>query len=328
MMKVLLLGGTHFLGRHLVESALRSGHDVTLFNRGKTAPGLFPKSVELRGDRDGNLDALHGRNWDVVIDTSGYVPRVVRASAELLRPHVGRYVFVSSISVYADFDQEGMDEEFPVGEVEDAATEDVAAFYGPLKALSEAAVQEVYGNDAFIIRPGLIVGPHDPTDRFTYWVRRFGRGDDVLVPGSPARRVQFIDARDLADWMVRAVESGVVGIYNATGPAHPLTMGELVKTLQSAIPNAGRPVWVNEDFLAQHQVEEWTELPLWISEAAGWPGFMAVSIERALGTGLAFRPLTDTIRDTWQWDRDRMEPMKAGMGPEREKALLTEWFQR
>ncbi len=327
-MKVLILGGTHFLGRHLVQSALRSGHQVTLFNRGKTAPGLFPEAEELHGDRDGDLNALRGGSWDVAIDTSGYVPRVVQASAEVLRPQVGRYVFVSSISVYANFDREGMDEEWPVGQVADPTTEDVQAFYGPLKALSESAVREVYGNDALIVRPGLIVGPHDPTDRFTYWVRRFGRGGNVLVPGARDRRVQFIDARDLADWMMRTTESSVVGTYNATGPHYRLTMGEFVTALQSALPGTSRPVWVNEDFLAQHQVAEWSELPLWISDAVGWPGFLAVSVERALGAGLVFRPLTETIRDTWEWDHQRTEPKKAGMKPEREDALLAEWFQR
>ncbi len=324
-MKVLILGGTHFLGRHLVESALRRGHRVTLFNRGLTAPGLFSGVEEIYGDRDGSLVALNGRSWDVAIDTSGYVPRVVRASAEFLRPHVGRYVFVSSISVYANFDKEGMDEEFPVGQLADAAIEDVQAFYGPLKALSEGAVQSVYGSDSFIVRPGLIVGPHDPTDRFTYWVRRFARGGNVLVPGTPDRRVQFIDARDLADWMMRGTESGLAGIYNVTGPSQPLTMGQLVMTLQSAIPSSGRPVWVNENFLVQHHVAEWSELPLWTT---GLPGFMAIGIQGALRAGLEFRPLVETIRDTWEWDRARIAPMKAGMEPQREDALLAEWSRR
>lgn len=327
-MRILILGGTQFLGRHLVDSALRAGHQVTLFNRGKTAPGLFPDVEELHGDRDGQLHALRGRTWDAAIDTSGYVPRVVRASAELLRPRVGLYVFVSSISVYANFDREGIDEEYPVGQLEDPSVEDVMAFYGPLKALSEKAVRAVYGKRALIIRPGLIVGPHDPTDRFTYWVRRFCRGGDILVPGKPERLVQFIDARDLADWMIRAAESNVVGVYNATGPASPLTMGAFVTDLQSAIPGSGHPVWVEEDFLAQHQVADWIEMPLWISEATLWPGFMDVGIERALGAGLTFRRVGETIRDTWTWDQTRTGPMKAGMEAEREDKLLVEWFRR
>lgn len=324
-MKILVLGGTHFLGRHVVQSALQSGHQVSTFNRGKTAPGLFPEVEELYGDREGALDILRGRNWDVVIDTSGHTPRVVRASAELLRPLVGRYVFVSSISVYANFDREGIDESYPVAQMEGAAIEDAAAVYGPLKALAEAALRAVYGNDALIVRPGLIVGPHDPTDRFTYWVHRFGRGGDVLMPGSPDRQVQFIDARDVAEWMIGAATSGVAGVYNVTGPARPLTMGQFAAALQSAMGDAGRPVWVAEEFLAKHQVAEWTELPLWISEAVGWPGFLTVNIDQALGRGLTFRPLIETIRDTHRWNRRRTEPMKAGMASDRERALLAEW---
>lgn len=327
-MRILILGGTHFLGRHLVDVALKLGHQVTLFNRGKTAPGLFLNVEELHGDRDGPLDALGGRTWDVVIDPSGYVPRVVRASAELLISQVPRYVFVSSISVYAEFDVEHIDETYPVGQVADQGTEDVSAFYGPLKALSEEVVQHIYGGHALIVRPGLIVGPHDPTDRFTYWVRRFSQGGDVLVPGTPGRRIQYIDVRDLAGWIIRAATSSVMGVYNATGPAAPLTMEQWVDAIRQAIPGAGRPLWVDENFLAKHEVEEWSELPLWISEETGWPGFMAVSMERAIRAGLSFRPLVETIHDTWEWDRGRTGPMVTGMEPGREASLLAEWSKQ
>ncbi len=327
-MKILILGGTKFLGRHLVDAALADGHNVTLFNRGKTNPGLFPGVEQLHGDRDGNLDALAKGAWDVVIDTSGYVPRVVRASAELLRARTKKYVFISSISVYADFDVEDIDENYPVGQVDDPTTEDVQAFYGPLKALCEQAVQDVYGDQALIIRPGLIVGPNDPTDRFTYWVRRFGQGGDVLVPGRPQRLQQFIDVRDLAEWTVRAAVSPLTGVFNATGPAERFTMGELVQEIQATVPGAGHPVWVDEEFLAQHEVVEWSEMPLWIAESHGWLGFEAANIDRAKQAGLTFRPVADTVRDTWAWDKDRAGAMVAGMDGKREADLLKEWAQR
>lgn len=327
-MKILILGGTKFLGRHLVDAALADGHDVTLFNRGKTNPGLFPGVEQLHGDRDGNLEALANGTWDVVIDTSGYVPRVVRASAELLKPRTKKYVFISSISVYADFDVEDIDENYPVGQVDDPTTEDVQAFYGPLKALCEQAVQDVYGDQALIIRPGLIVGPNDPTDRFTYWVRRFGQGGDVLVPGRPQRLQQFIDVRDLAEWTVRAAVSPLTGVFNATGPAERFTMGELVQEIQATVPGAGKPVWVGEEFLAQHEVAEWSEMPLWIAESHGWPGFEAANIDRAKQAGLTFRPVAETVRDTWVWDKDRAGAMVAGMDAKREADLLKEWAQR
>ncbi len=216
-MKILVLGGAHFLGRHVVEQARHRDHTVTLFNRGQTAPGLFPDVEELHGDRDGGLDALRGRHWDAVIDTSGYVPRIVRQSAELLASFVSRYLFVSSISVYADFHRTHIDETYPVGQVDDKTTEDVGQFYGPLKALCEQVVEAVYGERAVIVRPGLIVGPYDPTDRFTYWVRQFARGSHVLVPGSPDRPVQLIDGRDLASFMIDLLENRDSGVFNATG---------------------------------------------------------------------------------------------------------------
>lgn len=236
-MKLLILGGTKFLGRYLVDAALAAGHQVTLFNRGKTNPELFPHVEQRHGDRDGDLGALSEGIWDVVIDTSGYVPRVVRASAELLRPRTAKYVLISSVSVYADFAIQNIDEDYPVGQVNDPTTEDISEFYGPLKALCEKAVQDVYRDQALIIRPGLIVGPNDPTDRFTYWVRRFAQGGDVLVPGRPERRQQFIDVRDLAEWVLWTAASSLTGVFNATGPAQRFTMGELVKDIRPRRPS-------------------------------------------------------------------------------------------
>lgn len=284
-----------FLGRHLVEAALSRQHQITLFNRGSRQE-LYPEVEQLTGDRDGDLDALKGRTWDVVFDTSGYVPRVVGQSAALLRDAAQRYVFVSSVSVYDNFDTVGIQEEYPVGRLTDESSEDINADYGPLKALSERAVQSVFADRSMIVRPGLIVGPYDPTDRFTYWVRRFSEGAPVLVPGRPNRPIQYIDARDLAFWMVHLAEAQIGGVVQATGPVPPITMEALVDALQM-LPGSGHPVWVSESFLRDHEVQEWSELPLWLSEATGWPGFMTVDVSRAISFGLTFRPLAETLRD-------------------------------
>lgn len=333
-MRVLILGGTQFLGRHLVDAALEGGHEVTLFNRGQTNPELYFEVEKLRGDRDGGLNALRGRNWDAVIDTSGHVPRLVNQSVELLRDAVGHYTFVSSISVYADFSHVGIDENAPVGTLNDETTENVSEYFGALKALCEQRVQSGFGNRGLIVRPGLIVGPHDPTDRFTYWVRRFSRGGEVLVPESSHASIQFIDVRDLAQWMMRCIEGDVTGVYNATGPDYKLTMGGFAEELERIIPNAGRAHWVSEEFLLAKGVREFSELPLWISERTNWPGFMTVDVQRAIRQGLSFRPLEQTILDTLGWDQTRQLGQQStrlhavrdvGMSSEREIRLLQEW---
>jgi 2'-hydroxyisoflavone reductase len=325
-MRILILGGTEFLGRHLVEAALAKGHEVTLFNRGKTNPHLFPDVEKLRGDRDGNLDVLRGRHWDAVIDPSGYVPRIVRQSVQLLEDAVGHYTFVSSISVYADFSRVGMDENASVGKLDDETNEDVN-FYGPLKALCEREVQSVFGERALMIRPGLIVGPYDPTDRFTYWVRRFSQDGEVLVPGRRDRPIQFIDVMDLAKWMITMVERRSNGIFNATGPKEKFTMEEFVRELENSIPLSGRATWVSEDFLWDKGVKEWTELPLWISDRKNYPGFLTINVNRAIAHGLTFRPLPQTIMETLRWDQTRPQEtaLKAGMSRKRESELLRDW---
>lgn len=323
-MRILILGGTEFLGRHLIENALSKGHDVTLFNRGQTNPELFAQIEKLRGDRDGNLEALRGRRWDVAIDTSGYLPRVVRQSAELLVAAVDHYTFVSSISVYADFSKVGMDENAQAGTLGDEASEDASMFYGPLKALCEQEVQLLFGERALVVRPGLIVGPYDPTDRFTYWVRRFSQGGDVLIPGRQEQPVQFIDARDLAQWMIAMAEHRKGGGFNATGPNYLLTMSDFVATLEASISAGATAVWAPEKFLLEEGVKEWTELPLWISDRANWPGFLTINVNRAIQHGLTFRPLQETIRDTFQWDQTRRKDivLKAGISREKETELL------
>ena len=272
-MRLLVLGGTKFLGRHAVAYALAQGHDVTTFTRGRTNPDLFPEAERLTGDRDGDLDALRGRDWDAVIDTSGYVPDVVRQSAELLRDAVARYVFVSTISVYGDPEEE----------------------YGANKLACERVVEVVYGERSTRVRPGLIVGPYDPTDRFTYWPRRLAAGGDVLAPGDPAQPVQIIDARDLAAWLVDVALHGPSGTFDATG--YRTTLGELLEQLRGD----ANLVWVDAQRVRDAGVEPWMELPLWLPED-GWP-LMERDVSAAVAAGLRFRPLEETARDTLAWDR-------------------------
>lgn len=329
-MRLLILGGTAFLGRHLVEAARAGGHHVTLFNRGLTNPGLFPEIEQLHGDRDGGLDVLSGATWDAVIDTSGYLPRVVRQSAEFLQNVAAHYIFISSVSVYKDFTVQGIGEEYPTTALEDEHSEEVARDYGALKARCEQVVASYFPNHSLIVRPGLIVGPHDPTDRFTYWVRRFAAGGQILVPGRRDRPVQFIDARDLADWTIRMAEAGTVGVYNATGPNQSASMADLVAALQTLSKTAS-PVWIDDEtFLVNRGVEEWSDLPLWLADATGWPGFLTVDTHRARKRGLRSRPLVETAAATAAWDqgRDPAVPLKAGLSPERERQLLAAWFDQ
>ena len=309
-MRLLLLGGTQFVGRTIAEQALAGGDEVTLFHRGQTNPELFPDSEHVLGDRDGGLGALGTGKWDAVIDTCGYYPRLVRDSARLLRDRVGRYVFVSSVSVYADV-SDGANEESPVGTVDDETTEDLGAEherYGPLKALCEREVEQVFGDRALVVRPGLIVGPHDPTGRFTYWPHRLARGGEILAPGPPDRRVQFIDVRDLAGWILHMVDVGSGGVFNATGTG--VTWSDLL--------GGGAVTWVSDAFLVGHGVGEWMELPLWIADPA-WTGMHRIDVSRAITAGLVFRPLRDTIQATLT-GAETVDGV--GLDPEREAELL------
>ena len=299
-MKLLVLGGTKFLGRHVVAHALDEGHEVTTFTRGETNPGLFPDAEHLRGNRDGDLDALHEETWDGAVDTSGYVPRIVRQSAELLRDAVQRYVFVSSISVYADFSGP-VDEATPVAQLEDPDTEEILPNYGALKAACERVVEEVYGDRSARVRAGLIVGPYDPTDRFTYWPRRIAAGGDVLAPGDPDAPTQFVDSRDLAAWLVQLALHGPGGVFNATGPAERLTMRELFERARDALGSDANFVWVDDESVLAAGIEPWSELPLWLPRTE-YAGMARADISRALAAGLTFRPLEETVRDTYEWD--------------------------
>jgi 2'-hydroxyisoflavone reductase len=299
--KLLVLGGTKFLGRHTVDAALAAGHEVTIFTRGQTNPDLFPEVDRLYGNRDGELDALRGGRWDGIVDTSGYVPRIVRQSAELLRDVAGRYVFVSTISVYADF-AHPVTEDTPVARLEDPHTEAVTEHYGALKAACEDVVAEIYGDRGARVRAGLIVGPYDPTDRFTYWPRRIAAGGDVLGPGDPGAPVQFVDARDLGAWLVSLALEGPGGVFNATGPGEPLTLAALLARTRDAIGADANIVWLDDDTILSAGVRPWMELPLWLP-GEDYAGMARADIGRALAAGLTFRPLEETVLDTLVWDR-------------------------
>src|SRR5579863_3582545 len=291
-MRILVIGGTRFLGRHLVEAALERGHDVTLFNRGKTNADLFPSVTKLRGDRDSDLSVLQGRTWDITIDTCGYVPRVVSASAQALARSTKLYVFISSISVYAEFATPPINESSPVATMADETVEEVTnETYGPLKVLCERAAERAMPGRVLQIRPGYIVGSHDPTDRFTYWPYRVAHGGEVAVPGDPEAPVQFIDVRDLTEWIVRMSEAGRTGTYNATGPASKLTMQRFLQACKDVTRSDARFTWLSEPFIAEHHLE--ANFPIWTpSEAVN---FATVDCARAIADGLSFRPLEDTI---------------------------------
>lgn len=329
-MKILVLGGTVFLGRGIVEAAVAQGHEVTLFNRG-TNPQVFPQVEQLLGDRDGNLTALEGRQWDVVIDTCGYVPRLVRYTAELLRDVVQQYIFISTVSVYADTGLIGLHEESELGRtLADPTSEKVTGeSYGPLKVLCEELVTEIYGpGRSLILRPGLIVGPHDPTDRFTYWPYRLAHQSQTLIPGRPERPIQFIDVRDIGDFTIHALTQKLSGVYNLVGPAAPLPMGELVAICQKSFDHPAEPIWMPEQFLLEQGVEPWSQLPFWFPEDdPERRGLFQVSNAKAVAAGLTFRPVAQTVQDTLAWanTRSKEHVWRVGLTPEREKELITLW---
>lgn len=324
-MRILIIGGTRFLGRHLVESALERSHEVTLFNRGKSNPDLFPHLETIVGDRERDVNKLEGRIWDAVIDTCGYVPRIVRLSAEVLKNNVGRYVFISSISVYANYRKIGINESDPVGRMEDETVEEITGeTYGPLKALCEQAVQEIYEERALIIRPGLIVGSHDPTDRFTYWPVRVARGGDVLAPEKPDAPVQIIDVRDLSDFIIRLIQENASGVYNATGPDYGLTLGKLLEVSKQVSGSDANFRWASVDFLNQNKVEPWSDMPAWVPDDEEGAGFSRVDVSKAIRDGLRFRPLEETVRDTLDWAKTRPvnHEWRAGLTAEREAQVF------
>lgn len=324
-MRILIIGGTKFVGRHIVEAALARNHEVTLFNRGQSNPELFPQVRKIVGDRERDLGLLEGQIWDAVIDVVGYLPRLVRLSAEVLKQNVSRYVFVSTISVFEDFRKVGITESDPLAKLADETVEERGGeTYGPLKALCEQAVQDIYGEHALIVRPGLVVGPHDPTDRFTYWPVRVSRGGEVLAPERPQAPIQVIDARDLAEFIVRLTEEHVSGIYNATGPDYELTIGRLLEVCKQVSNSDATFRWASLEFLNQNNVQPWSDLPVWIPAQGETEGFTRFDLSKAIGAGLKFRSLEETVRDTLAWAQTRPadHEWRAGLKPEREQELL------
>ena len=333
-MNILVIGGTQFLGRHLVNVALERGHTVTLFNRGNRNP--FPQLETIKGDRDpakGNgLEALKHRDFDAVIDPSGYVPRIVKASAELLKDHTQHYTFISSISVYSSFAQP-TPENAPLAKLEDETAEAVTGeTYGGLKVLCEQAAESVFPGQTLNIRPGLIVGEFDPTDRFTYWVDRVARGGTILVPGKPELETQFIDAADLATWTIRMVERSTTGIFNATG--NTTAFGQVLETIKTTLEADAHFEYVPDAFLLEHNVSPWmgeNSLPLWIpSSDLDSANFARVPIQKALEKHLGFRPLEYTVRDTIEFVKSRGVDYvwKSGLSAEKEQELLEAWHQK
>lgn len=352
-LKILVLGGTGFLGPQFVEAARRNGHALTLFNRGKTNPERFAgdefKDIEqLHGDRKTDMSALEGeRRWDAVLDTSAYIPADVVRSTRLLAPRIAQYVLVSTVSVYARNDIPGLDESGETIKLSDpSVTEVTGETYGGLKALCEQAAHAQMPGRVTVVRPGLIVGPGDSTDRFTYWPARADRGGEILAPGSASDPTQFIDVRDLAEFLLHSIEQRHLGTYNADAPAGALTMGALLTTCQDVAremntiyciraPCPQPPghdstlTWVPAEFLEAHKVAAWQDMPAWIRAAGGYAGFGRTDTRKAQAAGLAYRPLHDTVRDTLAWWRElpeaRRAKLKAGLAPEREAEVLKAW---
>jgi len=337
-LRILILGGTGFTGPFQVKYALSRGHKVTVFNRGKTHPGELPKEAEqLIGDRNGQLDALKGRQWDVCIDIPTTLPVWVRDAAQILKGNVDRYVFISTISVFSDVSKPNMDESGPLAEYKGAdpmkeTQETLRAnlgLYGPLKVQSEKEAEKWFPGKALIVRPGLIVGPGDESDRFTYWPVRIEKGGEVLTPGTPNDPVQFIDARDLAEWIIRMVEQGTVGTFNATGPNYQLTMGKMFDEIKAATKSNGTFTWADADFLRAQKVRPWSDMPTWVPPRGDSIGFSQINCQKAIKKGLTFRSIGDTTKATLAWFHEqkpeRQAKLKAGLTAERETAVLAAW---
>ena len=340
-LRLLILGGTGFIGPHMVRAALARGHSVTLFNRGRTNTHLFPEVEKLVGDRNGQLDALRGHTWDVVIDNSGYYPSHVRASAELLRGSVGHYLYTSTIDAYRDFRVAGIDETYPLATLPPGSPEDPRRFYGPLKALCEEAVRELYPDTSTQVRPGWIVGPGDNNHLFTYWVVRVDRGGEVLAPGEPTDPMQVTDVRDLAEWYIQITEERLTGAFNAVGPV--ISMAQMLYGLRAITSSPVSFTWVDADFLWERDIKPWTNIPIWWPPKNDWgaPSFggivggvgaLALDGSLARANGLKHHALADSAKDTLDWYRetydDWPEDRRPGLSERRETELLGEWRRR
>ena len=343
-MRLLIIGGTRFLGHHLVEVAIAHQHEVTLFNRGPHSSMACPNVEKIRGDRHADLDLLQGRPWDAVIDTCGYLPRAVKASAELLAGAIDHYMLISSMSAYADLSVAGVDETAPLerltaaqlqtaNEIDTSGQVSAMTYgelYGGLKALCEQAVEDAMPGRSIILRPGLIVGARDYSERFTYWVVRVARGGEVLAPGKPQRYLQLIDVRDLAAWAITCVEARTAGVFNVSGRPGQLTMTSLLEQCRAVSHSDARLIWVSDDFLLQKQIAPWSEIPLWIPEDMfELKGFMFLDCSKALTAGLRPRPVRQTIQDVLSWSKTHspQENLKAGLDFDQERDLLDEWHK-
>jgi 2'-hydroxyisoflavone reductase len=338
-LKILILGGTAFLGPEQVEYAVARGHTVSIFNRGKTNPGLFPSVEKLIGDRNapnGYASLGGNREWDVVIDIPTTLPSWVRGAADALVGRTKHYIFVSTISVFSDYTAVGIDENGPLHEPGNPdATErgEGSNGYGPLKVRSELTARERFGaENVTIVRPGLIVGPGDPSDRFTYWPARIDRGGEIMAPGTPNDPTQYVDVRDLSQWIIRLAEQRVIGTFNATGPRTPTTMAELLYGIKAVTTSDARFTWVDADFLAAQKVPGWSEMPVWAAPRGGMTGFMQIDCSKAYAAGLTFRPLAETAHDTLVWHRARpaaeRDKMRAGIAAEKERTVLAAFHAR
>ena len=336
-MKILIIGGTKFVGRHLVRAALENDHEVTIFHRGNHPAGDLGDVEKILGDRNFDLDALANRKWDAVVDMCGYLPQWVESSAKALKDSVPKYVFISSISAYSDlsspdFDEStalatltpGQNERFaeidPKG---DFVAKDLGEMYGALKVLCEEEVLKTFPDNHLIIRPGLIVGEYDFTDRFTYWVMRAAKGGKVLAPGNPDAFVQFIDAKDLAEWIVHLIERDETGIYNAVNKPFELTFGRMLEEIKAVSESDAEFTWVSDKFLDENDVAPWSDMPLHLPESLA--NMETANVDAAYAKGLTSRNLKDTIRDTLNWRKTVDDEMKAGISAKLEKELLKTW---
>ena len=331
-LSILILGGTAFTGPHQIKYAIDRGHKVSIFTRGKTKPTLnkdyFKKVEHLIGDRDNDLNAIKGKKWDAVIDNSATYPRWVKQSTDILKDNASTYLFTSSLSVHADFSVKGITENHPIATIDDPTIEDMSA-YGPLKALSEKVALKAFKDRAIIVRPHLIVGPGDRTDRWTYWPVRINRGGEVLAPGNPSQPAQYIDARDLSEFDIHLIENNLYGTYTAVGPLGNLTMSEMLYGIKAVVSNKVSFEWVDQNFILDNKIKPWTEMTAWMPSGGEFDGFCSFENSNAVKAGIKYRPLAVTARDTLQWwqtlPAERTREPKAGLSITKEKKVLKKW---
>lgn len=336
-MKILIIGGTKFSGRHLVKSALANNHEVTIFHRGNHPSGNLGDVEEILGDRNFDLEKLENRSWDVCVDMCGYLPQWVESSGEVLKDSVKKYVFISSVSAYDESAESNFDETAKLKKLTPEQEErfakidpngdfnaaDLGDMYGALKVLCEEETVKAFPNHHLIIRPGLIVGEYDFTDRFTYWVMRVANGGEVFAPNNADVPVQFIDAKDLAKWIIHLIETDETGIYNAVNKPFDVSFGSLLETIKDVSESDAEFTWVSEEFMNENDVAPWSDMPLYLPESLAF--MRTANVNKALSKGLEIRDLKDTVFDTLNWRKTIDEELKAGISSEREKELLEKW---